>query len=423
MKQIKGIILNNTELKSTANNLQYEIVGEIGAFFSLQVVDNSSPNKFYNFLTKSFTTSFSSENVLSNIEMNSAYYSGNITIPASTNGNTYKIMVFADPFFNTKIADTASQDDFVITSIINQASDVTVRFSTSSDQDNSNLVGIGAFIGSTTGTAEAITNIEVNFTETLIDSSTGGHGYKWNPPTSTNPSNSLASNLQPIDSDFFTKQTKETVGSGSSATSMVLNNVNNLVIGMSLVDIESSSVTTTGSLGVLTYPTITAIDTDSKTVTLSSAHNWATNKDVTFRAYGSNLIKSSTGGVFEFNLTVFPESSVTGRLENWGRTTINGVHNGTDLTVDNTKGASVGAQILSPRIANLENVEIIAINAAGTEITVSGTVEAADNTVLIIHGASDQGTIEGTIIIKQFPSISTDVFYDVDRAFVLSTLS
>ena len=425
MKKITGFTVNANTLKTSATKLTYRIEGEQDAVFSLQVKDNSSPNKFYNFVTEAFTNDITSENTLANIKI-SETYSGAIEIPAATGGNTYRLMLFANPSFDTEIDRAVSVDKFFAGINIEQESQVTVRFSTFSEQDNTNLVGIGAFVGSTTGSSNAVANVRVDFTETLIDSSTGAHGYKWTAPTGTNPSNSLASNLQPNESDFYVEKTHETVGSGSSATSMVLDSVDNLVVGMNLFSIESSSVTTSGSLGLLTYPTITAIDIGNKTVTLSSAHSWATGKDVKFKAYGSDLITESSNGIFEFDLTVFPESGhpTSTRTKNWGRATVNGAVSSDSIQVTGARGLSTGAKIVGAGVNSKDGNNVItAVHSSGTPITVAGAQVIADKTVLLIHGASEQGTIEGTITIKKFPSASTDVYFDVDRAFTLSTLT
>jgi hypothetical protein len=207
---------------------------------------------------------------------------------------------------------------------------------------------------------------------------------------------------------------------------MILDSVDNLVVGMNLFSIESSSVTTSGSLGLLTYPTITAIDTGSKKVTLSSAHSWATGKDVKFKAYGSELIAKSSNGIFEFDLTVFPESGhpTSTRTKNWGRATVNGAVSSDSIQITGARGLSTGAKIVGPRVDSTDGANVItAVHSSGTPITVAGAQNLADKTVLLIHGASEQGTIEGTITIKKFPSASTDVYFDVDRAFTLSTLT
>ena len=425
MKKITAFTVNANTLTTSATRLTYRIEGEQDAVFSLQVKDNSTPNKFYNFVTKAFTNDITSENTLANVKI-SGTYNGSIDIPAATGGNTYRFMLFANPSFDTEIDRTVSVDKFFAGINVEQESQVTVRFSTFSEQDNTNLVGIGAFVGSTTGTSNATANVRVDFTETLIDSSTGAHGYKWTAPTGTNPSNSLASNLQPNESDFYVEQRKTTVGSGSSATSMVLDSVDNLAVGMNLFSIASSSVTTSGTLGVLTYPTITAIDISNKTVTLSSAHSWANNKTVSFKAYGSDLIARSSNGVFEFDLTVFPESGhpTSTRTNNWGRATVNGAVSSDSIQITGARGLSAGAKIVGPGVDSRDGANVITdVHSSGTPITVTGAQVIADKTVLLIHGASEQGTIEGTITIKKFPSANTDVYFDVDRAFTLSTLT
>jgi len=425
MKKITAFTVNANTLTTSATRLTYRIEGEQDAVFSLQVKDNSTPNKFYNFVTKAFTNDITSENTLANVKI-SGTYNGSIDIPAATGGNTYRFMLFANPSFDTEIDRTVSVDKFFAGINVEQESQVTVRFSTFSEQDNTNLVGIGAFVGSTTGTSNATANVRVDFTETLIDSSTGAHGYKWTAPTGTNPSNSLASNLQPNESDFYVEQRKTTVGSGSSITSMVLDSVDNLAVGMNLFSIASSSVTTSGTLGVLTYPTITAIDISNKTVTLSSAHSWANNKIVSFKAYGSSLITKSSNGIFDFDLTVFPESGhpTSTRTKNWGRATVDGAVSSDSIQITGARGLSTGAKIVGPKVDSADGANVITeVHSSGTPITVAGAQVIADKTLLLIHGASEQGTIEGTITIKKFPSANTDVYFDVDRAFTLSTLN
>tara|TARA_R100001440_G_scaffold70331_1_gene92693 strand:- start:8778 stop:10085 length:1308 start_codon:yes stop_codon:yes gene_type:complete len=435
MKKVNSIILNKNKLKSTANLLGYKITGEVGAVFSLQVKDSSSPNKFYNFKTKAFTNTFTSENTLSNVVLDNTAYSGQIKIPAASSGASYRFLVFAEPIFNTEIQ---SNNTFFLRKDITQEAGVTVRFSTASDQAvTASYVGLGTNVGSTSGSANQTAGNVVTITDYEIKDSEGAFlGYKFEFDVERF-TQKVADSLQPIDSDFFTSQSKTTNGSGSSATAMVLTNIDNLVVGMSLISITSSTVTTSGSLGVLTFPTITAIDTDNKTVTLSSAHSWADNKAVVFRAYGSDLITQSTGGVFEFNnFKVEPASRLAagvasgsiakGKLKPLGHFVINGTMGspGTTLTVDDSNGVSSGARIFGPRVdTSGDNNLISSVNVAGTSVVVGGNQQLSDNTVISVLGAAPFAFISGNITIATFPSISTDIFYDIDRAIVLSTLS
>ena len=431
MKEIKGITLSKTEIPPTVSNVAYKISGQQDAVFSLQIIDASTQTKFYNFKTKLFTTAFVSENVLSNIRIGAQGYQGNVSIPAASGGNTYKFMVFADPFFDTKIADIASSDDYLLTSSLTQEPAVTVRFSTSTEQltddEPDNFEGVGSFLGSTSGTSNSVSNTEVAFSQSIVDADSPVLGYKFTLPTATNASNSLSDALQPVDSDFYAAVATQTDGGATNSASMVVDSVSNLVIGMSLVSIvDSSDLEQSGSLGVLAYPTITAINTSTNTVTLSDTPTWADNKAVVFRAYGADLIRKSTGGVFEFNLTVFPTGPVgSSKIRNLGQVTVNGdVSASTSIAIDNIIGVSVGSKIIGARVNSKENANLItAVHSSGTPITVTTAQSLADNTVLSVQGSSSSAVIEGTIIIKHFPIASSDIYFDIDRAFVLATLS
>ena len=208
---------------------------------------------------------------------------------------------------------------------------------------------------------------------------------------------------------------------------MIVDSVDNLVIGMSLVSIaDSSDLEQSGSLGVLTFPTITAIDTTTKTLTLSAAPDWGDDKAVVFRAYGSDLITQSTGGVFEFNnFLVSPATNLGSLIGTHGRVIVNSsTSSSTSIAVDNILGVSVGSRIFGSGVkTNSNNNLITAVHASGTPITVGGNQTIRDNVVLKVLGSSSYVMINGSLIINKFPSIDTDVFYDIDRAVVLATLS
>lgn len=427
MKNINNFRVSTRNVGSSAITIECFINGEVGSYCHLHILDNSSPTKYYNFKTKSFTNSFISQNNF-DIVLESNNFSFTVKLPASSGGNSYTFLLIPNYHFETQILNGRKG---LLKQTINQEKDVTVRFSTASDQADTNFVGIGAFIGSTDGSSNSNSSQTVNISEDLADSGDGlALGYKYSFDTtgfggSSTPRKAfLADSLQPADTDFFTKLTKETNGTGSSSTSLVLNDVDNLVVGMSLVDIESSSVTTSGSLGVLTYPTVTAVNTETKTVTLSSAHSWADAKDVTFRAYGSRLIKKSTNLGVSFNLSVVPTGPLGTSNFGGGTVTVNGDQSSNSINIDGIRGVSVGSRIFGPGVnfANGANT-VTAVHASGSPITLADTQTLADNTLLTVYGSSINAAIKGVMKISRFPSISTDVFYDIDRAFILATNS
>ena len=429
MKKITNITLNKSTIPSTASFVKYKVFGEPEAVFNFYIKDSSSPNKFYNFKTAAFTNTFTSENTLTNVVLGSGAFQGTVKLPASSSGNEYRFFAIAKSHFDSQVNDKT----LLLRTDLTQEAGVTVRFTTSTDQATAQFEGVGVFASANqaTGSANTSSNTSIELSQvTLVDAADSlALGYKFDFNVDTNVFNELNADLQPVDSDFFTKQSKTTSGTGSSITAMVLTDVNNLVVGMSLVSIASSSVTTSGSLGVLTFPTITAIDTNTNTVTLSSAHSWANSKAVVFRAYGSELIRQSTDGVFEFNnFTVVPKDAggtITGAP---GTVVVAGdISNSTAVTVDNVAGVSKGSKLVGPGITTTSNANLVAaIPTTGTgsaTLTMTGNQTLEDNTVLEVFGSTTFAQVEGRLVIKTFPSLDTDVFFDIDRALILATTS
>ena len=431
-KQLTSITLNKSILKSSIDTISYSITGQEEAVFNLQIKDSSTPNKFYNFKTKAFTNTFTSENTLSDIKIISKKYQGFISIPASSNGNVYKFLVFPNRHFDT--------DGDLLTATVTQESDITVRFSTASDQGDSNFEGIGLFTAALTGFDNPVftgsSNTSSNSTLTTSLSLADGAdslalGYKCSFDKAQG-GNFIADSLQPVESDFFITFTKKTNGTGSSATEVILSNdgsdtgVDNLVVGMALVQIASSKKGS-GSLGVLTFPTITAINTETLTVTLSSAQSWSDDDDIVFRAYGNDLIRKSVGLTFTQELKVFPADGAG----NIGELTQSIITAATDtaVTLSALLGISAGSRLEGPGIDSTAVTggfrnDITGITTGTRVLTMRGNQnDVADNTKVFVTGSSNYFLVQGDITITRFPSIATDVFFDIDRAFILSTTS
>ena len=426
-KKLRSISLDKTTLSSSVDTVGYTIAGEAGSVYNLQVKDSSTPNKFYNFKTATFTNTFTSENTLSDVKIFSNLRSGNITIPASATGNEYRFLVFPNRHFDT--------DGPLLTQDITQESGVTVRFSTASDQGDTNFEELGQFTSSLTGFDDPVfsgaSNTSSNSTKNIAfifaDGADGvGEGYKATFNTVTKL-NEIADSLQPVESDFFIKFTKTASGNGSSATELVLTDIDNLVVGMSLVQIASTPVRISGSLGNFVFPTITAIDTVTKTITLSNAQSWSDTNDIIFRAYGEDLIQESVGLTFTQNLKVQPvdNAGTDGKLG----TLLVTAATDTSVTVSGIQGVSAGSRIFGPGIDSTAvtggfNNDVTAVNFGTGVLTMRGNQNViADNTVVFVGGSSNHMGVKGSITITKFPSISTDVFFDVDRAVILSTSS
>ena len=439
MKYINSFQLNKTTISSAANQVAITVRGDVDSVFSLQIKDSSTPNKFFNFKTGAFTNTFTSENTLSNIKLRSKIFSKSITIPAVTNANNYRFFLFTDSHFNTEVKN--SDNKYLLTRDLSQSGGVTVRFTTASDQGDSNFEGIGGFTASSTSfdnpvfTGSTLTDSNSTLTTSLsladgADSIALGYKCSFD---KAKGGNFIADSLQPAQSDFFIAFTKKTNGTGSSATEVVLSNdgsdtgVDNLVVGMSLVQIASGKISSGGSLGVLTFPTITAINTETLTVTLSSAQSWSDDDDIVFRAYGDDLIRKSVGLTFTQELKVFPVDNA-GTIGALTTATVTAATD-TAVTVSALLGVSAGSRLQGPGIDSTAVTggfrnDVTGINTTTRVLTMRGNQNViADNTKVFITGSSNYFIVRGDITITRFPSIDTDVFFDIDRAVILSTIS
>ena len=440
MKLIKSIALDKINVKSSGDIVNYIISGDKDAVFSLQIRDTSSPTKFYNFETNVFETGITSEHTLSNVSIPINSYQRSVNIPAASAGNEYRFLVFAQPHFETKTS--SSSNEVLLTKDLTQGSDVTVRFSTKSDQAAERFEGQGLFTNTAfnaantglgdpkaTGSSEASASAVVNFGQNLSDA--GGTtflGYKatFNQATQLHV---IEDSKQPVESDFFATITKQLSADAEAVTSIVLDDVDNLIVGLHVGEITNGSVTTTGSLGIFTFPTITAIDTATNTVTLSAAVTGQAARQVTFRAYGFDQINDFCGLLFSFDISVVTvnDAGEPGKVRALNQLSA-ATSNSKILTFNPIEGMTVGAKLtgaglVQTQTSNVDGGVITNINTSNGQVTVTTNQTLADNTKIFVQGATMRVDVIGSFTITRFPKFSTDVFFDLDRACVLSTTS
>jgi len=431
MNYIKGFRVDKSTVSSVGETITYTVVGDDNAVFSLRV-RNSSGN-FYNFKTGVFSSTQTTKSRLAN-QVVSKIYSGVVVIPAASSGDTYTFMLFAEPSKNTLLGDGFSPYNKIYSPIvIPQEKDVHVRVSLATDQDSNRFEG-GIYNASAsttyaevTGSSSTTTNQSVDYQHVVADPSTT-LGYKVTAPSGSNSFPTIDTSLQPRDEDFYIKVATQTNGSATNSNSMTVDSVSGLVVGMSLADIaDSSDEEQGGSLGVLTYPTITAINTSTKTVTLSTTPSWGDNKAVQFRAYGTNLIGQSSGVAVSFSDWSFTPVSFQQRIDKLanGIAIVNGAVTGsTSIEVDGVSGISVGSKIISGEVSTTSNANVItAIHSSGSPITVTGNQTLSDNTTLAIHGSAFYINVEGSMTVTKLGSVDQVIFLDIDRGFVLGTIS
>jgi hypothetical protein len=100
-KLIKQVIFDTSSIPASGATREFQIVGDNDAVFSVYISNEDSPKKYYNFETKSFTTT---RYVLEDIVINEQSQSIFVDFPKVTDDDHYDITIFANPEFNTKHA-------------------------------------------------------------------------------------------------------------------------------------------------------------------------------------------------------------------------------------------------------------------------------------------------------------------------------
>lgn len=101
MAIIKEIILDTSNMAATGEVRNLTLNGDNGAVFSVEINNEDSPKKYYNFATKQFQTTKTN---LNHAVIANNTFSVDITFPAITDNDHYDIAIFAEPHFNTQHA-------------------------------------------------------------------------------------------------------------------------------------------------------------------------------------------------------------------------------------------------------------------------------------------------------------------------------
>ena len=120
-KIIQSLNMSFSVLPRAGENRSFAISGDKGASFMLQVANSSG--EFYNFKTQAFSASFTSESNLK-ATLTSTKYNGRVLFPANGSGDTYNIMLFANPATDT----TLSVKGDIINKQITQLADNVITF-------------------------------------------------------------------------------------------------------------------------------------------------------------------------------------------------------------------------------------------------------------------------------------------------------
>jgi Cu/Ag efflux protein CusF len=274
--------------------------------------------------------------------------------------------------------------------------DATVTFALATDTTSQFASFPSNVTNTKSPTKKAISVSDIDWTVATHSSDSGGFGIKLD--------------AQPKDQSWYVTSQTTVDGTVSSSTTVVLDSVDNLAVGVTITAVSAGSLSGT--------PTITAIDLDTKKITMSGAQSFNDGITLTFRALGGALIKATQGVDLEFiDMTAaLVQLTTTVRTDNSGDTVVD---------VNGTYGISAGATVRGVNIDNSSSNPLVAISASST----AGTITFTENqtvkagTKLYIDGSGLQGTIKGKINIRKFPSSNVTVYFRADATFTQGAAS
>ena len=428
--------MNTGDLSTLQESRFFKIKGDNSAVFSLQV--KTSVGKFYNFSSKLFETTVTSEHRLANQVITGKSYSGSILFPADADGETYTVLLSAEPHFETEISsdlmgtgtdgEELTFNPVLFQTSITQVADVTMYVgpiaATTANYTSATLAQRATITKSPTVTSPTTTTVSW----TIVNDAADGVAYGFIPiPTLKRVKGdaSLGSTVDIGDNAWYASttavvdDTKSDDGGGSTHYNYYIDNASDLSIGMIITAISS------GTLGSL--PTLTSVGLNESSVILSNrnrahikmntAKAFADGITLTLKGYSASVINKALGcdiTLSNFKLTQTPLT-----------TTVRGaISNSTAIDVNGTYGISKGAFIEGFGVDNSTSNPITAITdvdatAGRIESTVNQTLSAG--TVLNIIGSSNSYTITGDITVNKMPANNTTVYLDLDKLLTLGT--
>ena len=406
MKLINSLEISQENIPINGGRRTMTTTGDGGATFAMQVY--TSANKFYNFKTQSFDSVFSpkcSEKItLSGVAIGTSTFTTSITFPVVSADTSYFILLTAvddkeEVFFQT--SDAARQNKSVIRKIDQIGTNATVTFQPASANTDTYTSGSldGTVKKQSTGNQSSSSTIEDLGTWTVTNTSSDAQGF------------GLRATSTPSEFHWYFEATETVNGTTSSSTSVVVDDLTDLVVGMELTYKTDTTAAAAGTR-------IRAIDTASKTLTLSVANSLTDGNTMTFRAYGPTLIQKAIGLSFStstaLSTTVY-DVETTARGATSASTTLNitdtyGIAGGNHVTY---KGTNVNNSSANA-VTSISQADAGGGDTNGTLVVqLAQTLKGGET--LTFRGSSKTVDITGAVNITSYPASNRIVYLDLDK--------
>ena len=408
MANINNISILTTDLNAAGENRSLSMQGEVGAQVVIQVV--SSTNKFYNFVTSSFESSFNTKSKLE-VTLTSANFSKLIHFPAGSSVK-YFVIVSPKPYTDTVISGGVYVEE------IGSISDSTITFALITDNTAKYASDPVIANTTTTGSPSTSTSKIVNISGTIS-----------NATTDSNSQGLFVIGGATLNNNSFQFDTTKTIssnpaGDGVSGARAILSDVTDLVVGMRLIYHK-------GTTAPSSTTTIQAIDTNLNQVVFSSNVPFENGETMTLRAIGLSLAASAIGASIALN-----SSSIDpGRPEI--TTNVRAGGSGTTINVTTTQGIPGGSKARFTGIgvdnSSTNNVNVVTPDPNGTDgdgvITCDLSQSLTVGTKLTFTSENGKeilttaATLSAQLTVTQFPQTNKTINIKIDDFITPGTVS
>jgi len=415
--KIYSFEIDTSDIKAGGETRSFSIIGNPGAVFSLVVNNEDSPLKYYNFTTKSFSTT---DSRLKNITIpSSGVYTNSIKFPSVTDNDHYNFDLFAESFFNTSHvskkrelqSDGVGYVDYGSKSIGSKSSRLRKTIYQYVDTRIDFAVASKAVSGQYTSMPGNVIITKPRYTK---EEQTFTADIDWTVTAQPAIAETYALTVirQPLETDFEIMQTVTVDGTISSSTTVVVDDISGLFVGMTLDKIHSSYETSS-------IATITHLNTASKTITLDTAKSAGDGQNLIFVGGGYDDIQAFNGARVRFSDLKVKTTDFT--------STVNGATTSSQsITLDSVVGVRAGGEADGIKIEGIKfdnkvTQYVETVNHATKVITVTSNQTLEDNTILTFRGCANTANIKGKIKVTRVPSSNFIITLDLDNIILSST--
>ena len=405
--EVKSFEIDSSDLQSFGGNRSFVVKGTELAYFNLKITRSNGDT--YNFTTSTFTST--ATELTNQVIDSSGVYNGVVSFDEVASDDIYTIVlspnVSLGTTLNSNIQD--STDQFKSTVTINQYKIITVTLTLASTSNSSHYNSLPSNV-----VFKAERNSKQNITKRVswdlslsANSFTFARGYGANEGGVS-------------DIDFRSSIVKVKNGNQSAGTTVLLDDVDSLAVGMSF----------TGT-GVTGAPRIVSISREAKSIVASVSQNaqgsggMANDASITFTYGGSSISKLISG--CEFKLANV--SAATGYIYKAAslspvKTAVNDTSvNGSDgvVVVDDAAGIKAASTTFVSGLGIDASTVAPHVDTVSTNtITLSANQTLDDNTPLVFTGSSRSANILFNITVNNIGNKDHTITFNLDTVLTVS---